>query len=281
MFNDFETYFYESVIVPYYEYIGRKNDSRYGRSLDLKLALISASSLFHLREHLPSGHEISRRKFEKICPEYALIADVVNVSKHKTISRNNPQLSNASQIFERITITMYEDELGEYSFSDKAILLTLNDGNDVFLHGLLYIVLQAWNEFLFSEGVISKTYNIEQPIEVPFHTREECSGLDLSLVSGFLFKVSMQLLKYDQKLGKAFPVDLSDAKMEMNVYKPQEIELTAINESTGISASTIVILTVEDTKALCKLKTEDETQNFISELRYVQDEYEKLCLSLK
>jgi hypothetical protein len=281
MFDDFDTYFYEAVIEPYYDYIGRKGKNEYGRSLDLKLALASATSLFHLREHLPNGYEISKREFEKNCLEYALIADVVNASKHKKIDRNDPQLTNSKQIIEQVVSTLYVDEQGEYTHQDKLVVVILNSGEKVHLHDLLYKTIQAWSVYLHSQGLICNSYELAQPRSKTFYSREECKCLDLSIVSGLPFKMQMQLLKYDYQKGKVEPFDLTGVEVSMNVYKPIEFELTVTNSESGESASSTITLTGEETRFLRNLLGDQERQDFIDSLEYVQDEYKQLCLSLK
>ncbi|MFA4741240.1 hypothetical protein RAR94_07320 [Vibrio vulnificus] len=281
MFDDFDTYYYEAILEPYYKYVGRKGLNTYGRSVDIKLAIASASSLFHLREHLPEEHSISRAKFQKICPEYALIGDVVNASKHKKIERNSPQITNSNQISERVVTTIYEDEQGKYSHQDKLVVINLNDGNTVYLHELLYKTLKAWNGYLTKVGILTKTYEILEPISKPYYTRAECEGLDISLVSGLPFKMEMQVLEYNYEKNKALPLDLTDADIQMRIYKPVEFEISATNKSSGETLSKIVCLTSEDSKVFMGLNSDEEKQKFVSSLHYVKEEFDNLCLSIK
>ncbi|MGR5282204.1 hypothetical protein [Photobacterium damselae] len=281
MFDDFETYYYEAILEPYYKYIGRKGLNSYGRSVDIKLAIASASSLFHLREHLPEELRISRIKFQKLCPEYALIGDVVNASKHKKIERNSPQITNSNQISERVVITIYADDKGNYSHQDKLVVISLNDGNTVYLHELLYRTLKAWNCYLFQAGILTKTYEILEPISKPYYTRDECEGLDISLVSGLPFKMEMQVLKYNYEEKKALPLDLTDSDIQMTIYKPVEVEISATNESSGEMLSTMVRLTSEDSKVFKGMNSYEEKQKFVSSLDYVKEEFDNLCLTIK
>ncbi|MUK71503.1 hypothetical protein GNP76_19165 [Aliivibrio fischeri] len=281
MFDDFDIYFYEAVIEPYYDYIGRQNNNEYGRSLDLKLALISATSLFHLREHLPKSCVISRTKFEQICPEYSLIADVVNASKHRKIDRNTPQLSHSKQIIERVVTTIYKDEQGEYSHNDKFVVIILNNGKEVYLHDLLYLTIKAWNSYLQSKGIICENYTISAPKIKSHYSRIECNGLNLSLISGFPFNMEMQLLRYDYQKNKAVPVDLTGSEIKMKVYKPITFELSATDSDSGKSASSSVTLTTEDSRYFNNLDTDEERKGFLESLLYVKHEYIKLYSSLK
>lgn len=281
MFSDFDTYFYEAIIEPYYAYIGRQNENEYGRSFDVKLALISATSLFHLREHLPEAGAISRNQFEKICPEYSLLADIVNASKHRIIDRNNPQLSHSKQIIERVVVTIYRDEQGEYSYSDKVVVIVLNNGKEVYLHDLLYQTINAWISYLQSKDIISKSCIISAPKTKSHYSRVECNGLNISLVSGLPFKMDMQLLRYDYQQNRVIPVDLTEAEIEMKVYKPISFELSVTDPDSGKSASSSVTLTAEDSRYFNNLDTDDERQRFLESLQYVKDKYLKLYSSLK
>ena len=86
MFDDLTAYYHENVVASFIEYLDICNDGVAGRSRDLRAALAAASALFHLREHLPTG-SLSRTDVERFCPDYALLGDVVNASKHKALHR--------------------------------------------------------------------------------------------------------------------------------------------------------------------------------------------------
>lgn len=90
MFDDIAAYYHEAVVAAFVEYRDTSKNGLAGRSRDLRGALAAASALFHLREHLPSPIALSRAAVERLCPDYALLGDVVNASKHKSLLNNTP-----------------------------------------------------------------------------------------------------------------------------------------------------------------------------------------------
>lgn len=63
-----------------------------------------------------------------ICPDYALLRDVVNASKHRHLTRGGEQIVSADSIRELLVVTTYQDEQGEYRNAAKSIEITLIDG---------------------------------------------------------------------------------------------------------------------------------------------------------
>src|SRR5450759_1241667 len=49
------------------------------------------TALFHFREHLAGPHAKTRAQVAADCPDYRLVADVVNVTKHGTLTRQRPK----------------------------------------------------------------------------------------------------------------------------------------------------------------------------------------------
>jgi hypothetical protein len=124
MFDDLAAYYHENVVASFAEYRDICNDGIAGRSRDLRAALNAASALFHLREHLP-GTPLSRADVERFCPDYALLGDVVNASKHKALNGNTPHgaplVADAENLAEQIASIEYEDEAGTYLYVQKSV----------------------------------------------------------------------------------------------------------------------------------------------------------------
>lgn len=273
MFDNFENYYYENIIVPYYEYMEQKNTNLYGRSRDLKLAIICASNLFHLREHLPIEKSLSYNEVVNLCPEYKLIADISNVSKHNIIDRNEPKISKAKQITEKVIYIKYTDNDGDYTYTDKVICVKLNNGKEFFLHLLLYKIIKFWNNYLFKEKLIFKEYRFRKPKEKIFRTRDECKGMDIEMLKGYDFDMSMQFLKFNNQTKTIEPVDLTDTTINLRVFKPKplEVDVKLVNHKTCKKVQGSIALTIEDTQTYEKLKTEQERREFVQNLQYVRN----------
>lgn len=85
MFNKFRDYFVQNVLQNYNAYFEERANNRLGENHQLRLALQSAASLYHLREHLPDNLQQSRKEIQNQCTDYGLLGDLVNVSKHRKI----------------------------------------------------------------------------------------------------------------------------------------------------------------------------------------------------
>jgi hypothetical protein len=79
-------FFYETVVLVYQAYKTTRNEAKAGTRNDWKSALTAATAAYHFREHLPQPHKKSRREIAAICPDYDLLGDVVNASKHKDVT---------------------------------------------------------------------------------------------------------------------------------------------------------------------------------------------------
>jgi len=89
MFGDHISYYHENVVSAYIDYRDICMDGVVGRSRDLRSAIVASSALFHMREHLPDN-SLTRAGAENLCPDYALLGDVSNTAKHKSINNRTP-----------------------------------------------------------------------------------------------------------------------------------------------------------------------------------------------
>src|SRR5664279_6127426 len=126
MFDDLATYYHENVVSSFLAYREVRGDSVSGRSRDLRHALTAAAALFHLREHLPA-RTLSRAKAERLCPDYGLLGDVVNVAKHGELTaatpHGTPLLTRATSLDEQLMSIQYEDSEGTYRYAQKTVVV--------------------------------------------------------------------------------------------------------------------------------------------------------------
>ncbi|GAF98811.1 unnamed protein product, partial [marine sediment metagenome] len=144
MFDDLVAYFYENVVASYNAFSGALKNNVSGMSKDLRAAINSATALYHFREHIPRIHQKTRKELAKKCPDYDLLGDIVNAAKHRALTRGNPQVSSANDIFEQVVFTKYRDEEGEYFSSEKTVLVKLKDNSDRNMQEILTNVLTMW-----------------------------------------------------------------------------------------------------------------------------------------
>ena len=115
MFDDLHAYFHENVLDTYANYLKTRKSGKSGKSHDLKSAINIATILYHLREQIPEKQRINYDELALHCPDYKLLGNIVNATKHKKINKHNPQISSAENIYEQIVRTEYEDKKGKFS----------------------------------------------------------------------------------------------------------------------------------------------------------------------
>ena len=203
MFDDIAAYYHENVVTAFTNYRKTSTDGIAGKSRDLRAALSAASALFHLREHLPT--RLTRTNIEKLCPDYALLGDVVNASKHKSINNQTPHgppyIDNATQLEELIAITEYEDNQGNYKYAQKFVIVKLHDGTERYMHDVLTNVINFWEQYLQKAGIVQKARVFEHKNDICFRTRTECNEnkLDFEIIKGVRFHQTIRLLRFDSK----------------------------------------------------------------------------------
>lgn len=273
MFDDLAAYYHENVVTAYLDYRNTSDDSVAGCSRDLRLSMVAATALFHLREHLPTFGTLSRATAEQQCSDYALLGDVVNAAKHKSIHQSTPHgsplVADATSLTEKLLVIEYEDSEGAYHCTKKSVIATLSDGSQRNLLEVLTNVINFWEKYLHSLGVLSqsRTFLIDPPIR--FRTREECDQIKLNfeLMRTHRFKQQLQLLKFDKSTGLASPIDLAGTQMRIIIYKPQhEIEVILKNEATGQEFSRKLVLSEKESAEFANLTNDEEREVYISSL---------------
>lgn len=189
MFDDLAAYFYENVVTAYMQFKEAREKPVAGRSTDLRLAINAATSLYHLREHLPQQNAKTRKSLSLLCPDYDLLGDIVNASKHKEVTRGTPQVISADSIYEEVVCTEYLDEKGKYMHCEKAVMIDLVDGTKRDIFEILTNVINMWFSELNNIGAIpaKKQFSLSQTSIPPRSTESGIPQLDLVMMQGVRF----------------------------------------------------------------------------------------------
>lgn len=261
MFDNLKSFFFENLIIPYKEYLINKKKSTLGLSKDLKFALNLASALYHVREHFPENIRKSRSEIAKICPDYNLLADVVNAYKHKSLTQGNRQLSDVKNIYEIVIGTLYLDSEGEYNHIEKTIELKLDNGTERDLHEVIINVLNMWIVEFKKLNIIEDFRLIPIPSK-KIHRRSKKSGI-INLVTkrNLTFTPKFKLQRYNYEKKTIEPVDLTGNELKLRVYKPMHtISLTAIKDNEEL----VIEIGVDEKqlKLYQKFETDEERLKF-------------------
>ncbi len=283
MFDDFRAYYHENVLATYAEFHYQVQGDAAGESRDLRAAVAVCEALFHLREHLPAEHAISRSDVEAQCPDFGLVADIANVAKHRELTGKTPHggplISKADQLSEVLVITSYEDVEGEYRGFTKEVCACLNTGSNVNVMEVVTKVLNYWHQYLVTAGIEStpKTFVFDDGLG--YRSRRACqTGPTLQMIQGVRFSQILQLRKFNLSTGKAEPIALPpDAKVHMQIWKPPgyEIELSLRHDQSGREYSRKISLTVDEGD-LIKGLPEDQREAHINSLPAVRDAYREM-----
>lgn len=269
MFEDVHTYFYENVLTSFRDYEDRMSISKTGLSIDLRKALVAATSLFHFREHLSEEHKKSRSEFAKICSDYDLLGDIVNSAKHKKLTRDWKYLNSSDSVNELVILTKFNDEQGEYYFSEKIILVKIIDGSERDLFDVLTNVLNMWYEYLFSINILPTLYhkNVIKPV-FPLQ-RDECAdkGIDIEAMQGVRFHHTVRLHEYNYETNDINIITPSMGSLKMEIFKPNfEATLLLTHRETKKEISVPIKLTEPDMFNLNKLKNDYDIKRYLIEL---------------
>jgi len=243
MFDDLAATFYNNIVAAYDEYVGHRDSPEAGRDKHLRTAVAAAIALYHFREHLPASLNTAIENLEQASSDYALIRGVTNASKHKQTKRRQPLVASAENIREVTVIVRYSDEEGEYSHAQTKIDVTCTDGVTRWLDPTITRVLNHWGTVLTDAGVCG--YNVRpepEPAGSRYLSRSEASmKLTLEAMRGLDLRQSMQLLRFENTLGRAVPIDLTGADMQFRVYKPPQhiVDVTMSHPKIGEVATSI------------------------------------------
>ena len=268
MFDDLAAYFYENLAGSYMAYLNVRNNESYGMSKDVQAGLNAATALYHAREHLSEKKKRSHIAAE--CPDYDLLGDVVNVSKHRTIGDNNPQITRAEQITETIVSTQYEDEDGWYSDIRKEVIVELNDGTKRRLVDMLTEVMNYWGDEFVRLGIL-ENYRPFPSVPYPgnqFVSRKDAKrGMDAEAMQGVRFQQVIMLQEYNMQLGKAEPIPAKDiTDVTFTVWKPACSFGLKVTLESEKKYDFEFDMTDDEALEWTKLRTDDERQDMRKQL---------------
>jgi hypothetical protein len=282
MFHNFDTYYHQNVVLAFEDYRTRKNLRTSDHSRDLRAALDAATALFHLREHLPQQCSITRSQTEKACHSYALLGDIVNAAKHRTLSQTTPHgtplISDAAQLKEVLISTEYEDKDGKYRDTEKVVMVTLHDGTHCEMLDVLVSVINFWESYLAAHGVLTQARIFQGSSSNHPKARADCAQqMDFRLTKGLPFQMSIYLQLYNYQTKKVEPIDLTGASAEMMMHKPSyEVDVMLKNHIKGISYKRTIQLTKEESLAMAALSNDDERQKLLSSFSSAQKAMQEL-----
>lgn len=285
MFDDLAALYHENVVSAFVDYRDISESGIAGRSRDLRGALIASEALFHFREHLPKAGALTRAEVEKLCPDYGLLGDVVNAAKHKSITNKTPQgpplVDDATQLGEQIVITEYRDDVGIYRHAQKIVIAKLSDGSERNLLEVLTNVINFWEEYLHSVGVLSTPRTFAYAGNIQARSRAECEAnrLDFEIIQGQRFSQSLLLRRFNPKTGKAEPIDLSGSKLNFRIYRHQyHIDLSLTHEASGKEFKKTITLSEGESERIARLSNDAERQAYINGLPEAQNALRQLAV---
>jgi hypothetical protein len=226
---------------------------------------------------LPEGHTLSRRDAECLCPDYGLLGDIVNVAKHRSIEKEThhgePLIKKAEDLSERIVFIRYEDDKGPYQAIQKVIIAKLTDGTERYLLDILTNVINFWEEYLCSIGVLKATHPFLFQNPLRARTRAEAgeNRFLLEFIEGVRFQQSFQVFHYNNKTGKAEPVELSGVEDKIRQYRSEpKVVITRTDKNTGKKYMKTIFLSDAEKLKISSLPTAEEQQRYVEGLPSVQ-----------
>jgi hypothetical protein len=284
MFHNIYSYYHENVVASYNAYRDLCEDGIAGGSRDLRTALTAASALFHFRDHLPKVAP-TRKQVEQLCSDYGLLGDVVNASKHKSLTVNTPHgaplVNDAEGLTERFLTIVYEDENGGYSYTAKTVVVKLINGTERYLHEVLTNVINFWEQHLTSLGTISEARVFIFPSQVRARTRAECEENKLGFKLGphHRFYMSGQMLRFNNENGQAEPIDLTGGEINLRLFKPKfVVNVRLTHEDTGKEYKKTITLSESESLELNRLTSDIEKQAFVNNLPEAGSAFRQLAI---
>ncbi len=266
MFDDIKAYFIENVLVLYKDYLKTRKTLKLASSNDLRTAINLSTALYHFREHIPTKIKKSRNEYVKICPDYNLLGDVVNASKHKTLDRHNPQISDASNIYEQVVSTEYKDKEGVYNYIEKTVIAELNNGEQRDLHEIIINVMNLWIQELNSTNIL-ENYPIQKLKSNRTPRRNKNSGmLNLQMMQNLRFATRFKVQRFNYKTNKIEPIDLTKENIKMNFYKQVHTVTLTFTKTDQSEINLDLDMNEAEFKQYSKYKTEKEKIEFLVEI---------------
>lgn len=285
MFDDFTAFYRENAVSAFLDYREINRSGSAGRSRDIRSAIVAATALFHLREHLPTAGKLSRARTESLCPAYRLLGDLVNAAKHKTVSRSTPHgtplINQTTQIVEHVILTTYQDKDGPFQFFEKKVVVKLIDGSEQNVLEVLTTVVNFWEQHLHSIGVLSQARTFSYASETRARSREECeaSSFGFEIVQGQRFSQTLILQRFNYESGEVEAIDLAGKHVTAKIYQPSyEVELSLLHNPTGTTFRKTIALSSGDSEAASRIKDEAGRQAFIDALPVAREAMRELVI---
>lgn len=268
MFDDLRGLFYESVISTYDTYAECRDSAKTGRNILLRAAVHVAIALYHFREHLPPELSRTPSRVADEWPDYRLLGGVTNAAKHKILTRKTPEgeplVKLAEDISELLVITKYEDGSGEYYDARVKVVVKCSDGSTRNLDSAIVSVLNYWGRTLDSAGVVS--YLPRKAMEEPgsrLISRADARSPNFEILNTVRWAPRVQVRKFNAEEGCSDLVDLTGAKIEVNIYRPSYILNVSVTRSPGAPPIACSLeFTNEQSMAYHALTTDSERTEF-------------------
>jgi len=134
---------------------------------------------------------------------------------------------------------------------------------------------------MVSLGVLTTPRTFAYDGDIRARSRTECKAnrLDFELVRGQRFRQLMRLLRFNNKTGKAEPIDLTDSKLNFRIYHPRsEVDISLTHNASGEEFKKTIALTEDESTALSRLSTEAERQAYVNGLSAAQTALRQLAI---
>lgn len=270
-----EAYFYEHILLPLVRYNEIKHDGEIGSDRDLRAAIDVATSLYHLREHIPAQHRKSRNEIVAECADYGLLGDVVNAAKHGELNRGTPLIDSADAIRQVHVVTTFSDERGTYVHEEKQVVVTLSDGSERDLFDVMISVHNFWLHELKSIGAKPANKTFSNPT-TGLVSRDDAKQLRLQIIQGIRWHHSFRLQQYNYEKSLIEPVDLTDAQdIVFSLRMPPSFDIE-LRSSAGVLLSRKLQLTLEQSQHLDTIEGEKERNAYLLHLAMEQGIHDQL-----
>lgn len=287
MFDDLAAYYHENVVDAFSDCLKASEIRKLGRSHDLRQVLNVATVLFHFREHLPPNLSITQQGVEKRCADYAIITDVANVAKHKVLNQKKRHrdllIDNDSQLEEQFVLIKYTDADGTYWHNQKLVVAKLTNGEVRNLLDAITNVVNFWEQYLHSHGVLSAARTFTQSSDIRARSRTECESelLALECVRGRRFKQVVRAIRFNIQTGEISQFE-DGTKLTSRIYKLPVLYLDIFlkRDADGVEYKKTIALSEEDSHAFRKLPNDDERQAYLNSLPAALEAFRELQTEL-
>ena len=207
MFSNLGTFYYDGARAALQDALKEMKKLKVGKNADLRLQINAAKELHALREYWEDEDPtFTQRYVQSQCPDFELLADTVNASKHKKITRKkDPLIKDSSSIIEERVSTKFRDNLGEYEHVTKRVVLELTDGTE---RDLLEVIINVNNYFaqqLYDKNLLP--FNCQEEFRnsiskfVPRSRAIDGKALGVTATANIYFRISLLLQIYDVETG--------------------------------------------------------------------------------